>query len=305
MRYELTKLITSCNHHVEISHEYFETLKSKKEFLIEALFVEEKFNLVLENYSEFELELLGNSVRNMLFHDFEWSSGVNDIHSINRRIINLLTTCRLYMDQVCHNIHTIYGSGSAQAIAFKTQSSNEYDSVFGYRVMEAMRNYVQHRGLPIERVDNKLQWLENSDEKRCKRTIKLIIDVATIAQDRKFKASVLTELQAQGNLVEFTPLVRQYIESIGRIHLKVRDLIGVELLESDNSLLQAINLYQESTNDRLDNFVHAVALSIDSNNRVESVEIFNDFIERRKMLERKNNYPHYSLHFVSSEAPEL
>jgi hypothetical protein len=133
----------------------------------------------------------------------------------------------------------------------------------------------------------------------------LIIDVATIAQDRKFKASVLTELQAQGNLVEFTPLVRQYIESIGRIHLKVRDLIGVELLESDNSLLQAINLYQESTNDRLDNFVHAVALSIDSNNRVESVEIFNDFIERRKMLERKNNYPHYSLHFVSSEAPEL
>jgi 5-keto 4-deoxyuronate isomerase len=156
MRYELTKLITSCNHHVEISHEYFETLKSKKEFLIEALFVEEKFNLVLENYSEFELELLGNSVRNMLFHDFEWSSGVNDIHSINRRIINLLTTCRLYMDQVCHNIHTIYGSGSAQAIAFKTQSSNEYDSVFGYRVMEAMRNYVQHRGLPIERDVNAL-----------------------------------------------------------------------------------------------------------------------------------------------------
>jgi hypothetical protein len=53
-----------------------------------------------------------------------------------------------------------------------------------------------------------------------------------------------------------------------------------------------------------DNFVHAVAISSDSGDN-ESVEIFNDLIERRKMLERMNNYLHYSLHFVSSEAPEL
>jgi hypothetical protein len=305
MKYELTKLLRNCEHHVEISQEHFETLKAKKEFLIEALFIEEKFNIVLENYSEFELELLGNSVKSMLFHDFEWSSGINEIHSINRRIINLLTTCRLYMDQVCHNIHTIYGPESAQAVTFKAASSNEYDSVFGYRTMEAMRNYVQHRGLPIERVNNKFEWVEDSNGKRCKHTIKLIIDVATLEQDRRFKASVLTELKAQGDLVEFTPLIRQYIESIGRIHLKVRELTKIELLESDDNLLQAIKLYQESTNDRSDDFVHALALSIDCNNYVESVEIFNDFIERRKMLECKNNYPHYSLHFVSSEAPEL
>jgi hypothetical protein len=305
MKYELTKLINSCNHHVEISHEHFETLKSKKEFLIEALFVEEKFNLVLENYSEFELELLDNSVRNMLFQNLEWSSAINNLQSINRRIINLLTTCRLYMDQVFHNIHTMYGSESAQLIAFQAQSSNEYDSVFGYRVMEAMRNYVQHRGLPISQVDNKLKCVENSDEERRKHTIKLIIDVATIAQDSKFKKNVLTELQAQGDLVEFTPLIRQYIESIGRIHLKIRELMRAKLLESENNLMEAINLYQESTNDRSHNFVHAVALSIDSSDRIESVEIFNDFIKRRKMLERKNNCPHYSIHFVSSEAPEL
>jgi hypothetical protein len=304
MKYELTKLITSCKHHIEISYEYFEKLKSKKEILSEALFIEEKFNLVLENYSEFELELLNNSVRNILFHDLEWSSGINSIHSINRRIINLLTMCRLYMDQVRHNIHTIFGCESEQATAFKTQSSHEYDSVFGYRVMEAMRNYVQHRSLPIGGVTNKFQWIGHEDKKRCKHTIKLIINISEVAQDGKFKASILEELKLQGDSVELTPLIRQYVESIGRIHLKVRELLGVELLESDEILLGAINLYKESTNDMSDNFIHAVAISSDSGDN-ESVEIFNDLIERRKMLERMNNYPHYSLHFVSSEAPEL
>jgi hypothetical protein len=305
MKYQLTKRITTCQHHVDISQEYFEKLKSNKEFLIQALSIEEKLNLILENYSEFELELLRISVRNLVFNRCNYSSLVTDIYSINRRIINLLTTCRLYKDQVCHNIHTIYGSESTQVSEFKKQSHSEYDSVFGYRVMEAMRNYAQHCDLPIKEISNQHQWIETSDGKRRKYTVKLLVDVASIAQNGNFKASVLKELKSQGSLVELTPLIRQYIESIGRIHLKVRELIRSELLESDNNLLQAISLYQESTNDRSHKFVHAVALSMDSSNCVELVEIFNDFIDRRKMLEHQNQYFYYSLHFVSSEAPEL
>jgi len=305
MKYQLTKRISTCQHHVDISQEYFEKLKSNKEFLIKALSIEEKFDLVLENYSEFELELLRISVRNMVFNRYDYSSVVTDIYSINRRIINLLTMCRLYKDQVCHNIHTIYGTKSTQAVETQKYSSSEYDSVFGYRVMEAMRNYVQHRDLPIKEISNQHKWIETSDGKRRKHTVKLLVDVATIAQDGKFKSSVLAELKSQGGLVEFTPLIRQYIESIGRIHLKIRELIRSELLESDNNFLQAISLYQELTNDRSHKFVHAVALSMDSSNCVELVEIFNDLIDHRKMLEHQNQYFYYSLHFVSSEAPEL
>jgi hypothetical protein len=301
MKYKLIKR----KHHVEISHECFETLKSNKKFLIEALFIEEKYNLVVENHSEFELELLGNKVRNMLFHDHDWSSAMSEMHLINRRIVNLLTTCRLYLDQVQHHLQNIYRSESEQVKEFKVQSSHEYDSSFGYRVMEAMRNYVQHRGLSIGQISNQSQLVENEDQEKRKHTIKLFIDVAAIEQDGKFKQSVLAELKDKGDTVEFIPLIRQYIESIGRIHLKVRELIEVDLLKADDNLLQAINLYEESKNDILLAPVKAVALSIDSSTCIESFVIFDDFIERRKMLERKNNHPNYSHHFVSSEAPEL
>jgi hypothetical protein len=301
MKYKLIKR----KHHREISCECFDELKSSKELLVEALFVEEKYNLVVDNYSEFELELLGNKVRNMLFHDHDWSSAISEMYLINRRIVNLLTTCRLYTDQISHHLRTIYGAESEQLKEFKAQLSHEYDSFFGYRVMEAMRNYVQHRGLSIGQIINRSQLVENEGQERRKHTIKLLIDVTTIEQDGGFKAAVLAELNDQGTSVEFIPLIRQYIESIGRIHLKVRELIEVDLLKADANLMQAINLYEESTNDILRDPVKAVALSIDLSTCIESFVIFDDLIEHRKMLERKNSHPNYSHHFVSSEAPEL
>ena len=110
MKYTLTTLTSSNQYHVPILYDYFSQLKSAQEFLLEAMYIEEKFNLILENYAEFELELFNYSIRRMLFHDFDWSSTVDKMHSINRKIINLLTTCRLYIDQVSHNIHKIYSS---------------------------------------------------------------------------------------------------------------------------------------------------------------------------------------------------
>jgi hypothetical protein len=44
---------------IEISEAEFQTLKCAKESLITVLNIEEKFDAVLENYSEYERELLG------------------------------------------------------------------------------------------------------------------------------------------------------------------------------------------------------------------------------------------------------
>lgn len=304
MKYALTNITSISQYRVPISYEYFNQLKSAKEFLLEAMFIEEKFNLILENYAELELELFNYSIRRMLFHDFDWSSTVDKMHSINRKIINLLTTCRLYIDQVSHNIHKIYSSDSEQAKIFKTQLSHEYDSVFGYRVMEAMRNYVQHRNLPINHINTNMRWIEIKDKRFCKHTVKLNINVEDLSKDKKFKASVLSELQAQGSLVEFIPLMRQYLESIGTVHLKIRELLRSDLARGESEIYQAITLCKESTDNEI-LYISASASPDDSNTSVEAVEIFEDLIKRRQMFERKNNYPYYSLHYVSSEAPEM
>jgi hypothetical protein len=291
------------DYHVEISSEDFDLLRTARTHLFEALSIEEKLNLVLENYAEFETELFKCSVNNMLFQADDWSSSIDEIHVANRRIINLLTTGRLYIDQISHNICSIYGADSEQEKVFKEQTSQEYDSDFpGYRIMEAMRNYVQHRELPIRVLSKKIQRVEKESEVFMKRTITLSIDINTLSEDKKFKKQILTELQSLGQSVEFTPLVRQYLGSIGKIHLKMRELLSADLLAWGNQIQQPLSQYQKTTG----YFDGLRAVIIDESKVVETISVFEDVIKRRQMLENKNKYlTHYSSHFISSEAPEI
>ncbi|XHX80549.1 MAG: hypothetical protein RBJ76_11655 [Stenomitos frigidus ULC029] len=295
-------------YYVEISNEHFELIKLTRSRLFEALSIEDKLNLVLENYAEFEQEMFNCSVKKMLFSTNAWSpdawsSFIDDIHMVNRRIINLLTTCRLYIDQTSHNICSIYGANSDQETAIKKRKSQEYDSDCpAYRVMEAMRNYVQHRELPIRRLSHNWQRIENGLEVLAKRTIELSIDIETLSEDKKFKRAVLAELQDLGESVEFTPLLRQYLESIGRIHLKMREILSPDLPQWEEIIQRPITRYQEATG-CIDGLR---AVSIDESKITETISIFSDFIKRRQMLESKNQYlTHYSSNFISSEAPKL
>jgi len=95
MQYGITKLLIGSNNCLDISQEEFEEAKIAKHSLVEVLSIEEKHNLILDNYAEYESELLGLGLKRMLFSDRNWSSFESEIHIVGRRLINLLTTCRL------------------------------------------------------------------------------------------------------------------------------------------------------------------------------------------------------------------
>ena len=118
--------------------------------MAEILDIEEKFNIVLENYAEFERMLLNVSLDRMLFSGHDWSAAMNELHAINRTLVNLLSTCRVYIDQVPQNLGAIFKGDSSPVEVLRKQMATEYDGHLGYRVLEAMRNYSQHRALPLQ-----------------------------------------------------------------------------------------------------------------------------------------------------------
>ncbi|PSB05943.1 hypothetical protein C7B76_30510 [filamentous cyanobacterium CCP2] len=291
------------DYRVEISNKDFALLRTATTHFFEILSIEEKLNLVVENYAEFEKELFNCSLNRMLFGVENWTSGIGGVHSMNRRIVNLLTTCRLYIDQTSHNICSIYGNDSEQEKIFKKQASQEYDSDYpGYRTMEAMRNYVQHRELPVRILNNKMQLVGTGSNELWKHTIKLSIDINTLSKDGKFKKKVLTELQSLGESVELTPLIRQYLRSIGKIHLKIRELLNSDLSAWEEQIRNPLKQYKEATG-----YVDGLrAIAINESKTIETISILEDVIKRRQMLENKNKYlTHYPFHFISSEAPEI
>ena len=118
---------------MRISTAEFESVKTAHRNLLVFLSVEEKFSALLENYAEYENELLSLTLRHSLFYTWEWSTLMGDLQTVNRRLANVLTMARLYIDSVRHDLNEVYGSGNALVSAMERAFQNANDSSLGYR----------------------------------------------------------------------------------------------------------------------------------------------------------------------------
>lgn len=290
MRYGITQLVLSSLDFVEITEQEYRAISLAKQYLFEALYLEEKFDLVMENYFEYETELLLSSTRFMVFgyQDYEWLQ--NERNLLSRRIVNLLSACRLYLDQSTHHLHNIYGNDSTILEELEHEKSNQYDTRLGYRAMEALRNYVQHRGFPIHSITFASQVIDRELKTRNKvlYTLTPFISPADLAEDSKFKRAVLEELKAIGDKIDIKPLVRDYMECLGGVHNKIRKSLRDNVSDWETKINNVIELFKGTFGEQTS--ISGLAIVAESEKGIypESEWIFTEFIERRRKLESKN-----------------
>jgi hypothetical protein len=104
---------------IELSEAEFNALHVAKKGLFIALAIEEKYGYIVGNFREFEFSLLEHSLDGVLRFDAEWSDLSSHIQKFNRLLVNLLTACRLYHDQVDREVAQICGSGSQERAKVK------------------------------------------------------------------------------------------------------------------------------------------------------------------------------------------
>lgn len=107
--------------------------------------IEEKLDLLLENFLEYELDLLSLSLGSSLSPALDDHRVALETQLINRRVVNLLSTARMYVDQVRQSASQLL-PGNAD-LNLDELFSAEYDNHLEYRVAESLRNYAQHRAL--------------------------------------------------------------------------------------------------------------------------------------------------------------
>jgi len=173
-------------------------------------------------YIELEEAAFHEGVRYAVFEEVDRISFEQRRHNINRRILNLLASCRLYLDGLFQEASAIFGKESNLYKKLKTTAAQEYDGSLGYRTMEALRNHVQHFDLPILATTVEHRW-----EKPDTRISFLFVPWLTrnnVSGDSTFKKSVLEELFANEDRVDVMPLVREYIEGLNRVQQQFRKM---------------------------------------------------------------------------------
>jgi hypothetical protein len=300
MRYGLTQPYLGNHYFLDLSEEEFRSAKKVKSNLLELLGFEEKLAFVLDNFVEYEQELLKLTLASRVYHIPDWSNTMDRRHLINRRIINLFTACRLYLDQTAHFLSTIYGKKSTNLQYYDSIRSEAYESTLGYRVCEALRNYVQHRGMPVYGLKRSESRIEEATRSYVKNTIDPYLDPAKLQEDGGFKVSVLTELLQLGERVPLKPLIRAYISSLASIHNNLRETLNNDVVYWESNLNDFIDRYVSVT-DKPSGSVYLVAQ--DSAQRfVEKTVLMRDFIERRQALVQKTLFlGNYESMVISSE----
>lgn len=228
---------------VGISEDYFARLKTAKHNVFVLLGIEEKFGMIVDNYLEYEGDLLKLALDHMAWHSADWPTMRDAMSLLNRRLANLLTVSRLYVDQVKQDVAQMYGAPEAHRMC--QEFNVQYDRLLGYRVMEALRNFIQHRSLPIARLDYPAAWEPRKEGQLLHHRACAHLGIAALRDDRNFKASVLQELEKGGNETQdITPWVRQYIDGLASVHRQLRTLTKVDVELWKKILLEALHNYE-------------------------------------------------------------
>lgn len=305
MKYGLAKMVLGSKAFTPITENDYLRIKHARSGLFECLYMEEKFDLLVENYLEFETTLLESTVHDMILQDqdYQWFNLERGL--FNRRLANLLSAGRTYIDHMKQHIDRIFPSGSIDTFDINAELSKQYDARFGYRCMEALRNYVQHFGFPVHKISFQHSRVERQKKNLFLFAITPYLRPNDLRVDDGFKKQILKEMEAMGNEIDLKFLVRDYMEGLSIVHSEVRKHIHQKCTEWESIFSEAIERYK-SNNPEEDKVtgLSAVICTEDGLYK-DDIALFLDFIDLRKYFEKKNNtLTNLTLRFATNEIIE-
>ena len=206
-------------------------------------------------------------------------------------------TARLYLDHTRHHLGKIESAVPGVKNSIEAAMSTQYGECLGYRFMEALRNYVQHRGYPIHGV----AYGASRTDYGTVYVVTPYIEWARLEEDGKFKATVLSELKSLGEKIDIRPFVREYMERLWNVHQMIRDRLQPVLNQSDSLMRDTIERYRNEP-PVYDSIIGLAAVTRDGDIYGGAIPLFEDLLDYRKSFEKKTrSLTNLAKRYVSGE----
>jgi len=229
-----------------ISEEKFQELKTAHVTLFQGLQIEEKYDLLIENYIEFEESQIKLALQHAIRTDFDYWQAYQNRSILNRRLSNLLSSTYLYLKSYEQHLKKIYSAEgkSSEAIESVKNLVVEYEKTNNdFKIMNLLRHHSQHCGLPVHFVSWNSKVIEDSESTPM---LEFTLDYSTYSDEvRKGRRDNANALKEAGDNVDLKPAVRKYIECIGTIHKKIQDYIAPIIAKAREAISSEIELYKQ------------------------------------------------------------
>lgn len=214
-----------------ITEERYACLKGAVGVQVEGLYLEQKYDFVVENYLEFEQAILKCGLDQMVRDQGEWGYFENKA-LFNRRVMNFLTAYRSYDDGCRSHLLKIFNRDKTRVRALQNEFSKQYDSRVGYWAIPALRNYVQHQGFAVHSMSYSGRWMLNDEGEDRNR---YMIDLHVIQKELelgKFNSSVREKISRMNEKVDVKFLIRDFMDGFSQAHVSNRSAVDERLSES-------------------------------------------------------------------------
>lgn len=206
------------------------------------LLSKETYEILVTNFLEFEVFLLESAAKSAVReippyleqHELKMGSIV--------RLANFLSSARMYVDQVPRRVQRCFSPGEEQKAAVVREFSRCYDTYPEYRFMEALRNHVQHCGVPVHWTETGMGWTSVDADGVLEYYVEIASLRSILEEDGKFKRAVLDEL---GNRVALSHAVRLYTECLSSTQDTVRTLLDERVAAARRDLQSAHDRFPE------------------------------------------------------------
>ncbi len=162
--------------------------------------------------------------------------------------------------------------------------------------MEALRNHVQHSGIPVHRISTGAKWTD-LDDGLLEYSLFFGAQKKELLLDDGFKKQVLDEMPDEVNLRSAT---RSYIEAISRIHKQAREKIEKTVDSSrlylDRAIMDYMVVYEKEP-------IGLHAYEYQGEEKIDEVLILTKWDDvRRELVKRNGELVNLRKRYVSSQA---
>lgn len=217
---------------IEIDEERYTLLANARKTLISAGAFEQRYELLLGNFTAFEVFCAETSVRRKLEFDGRYEKWAHVLSEANRHAINFLTTTRQYADSVSRGFSHLSLSESFADIAPRLLRE-AYGKSPEYRFVYELRNYVQHRAVAIHGIKSRKDepsWTEGALFHCTKKSI--------LEDQGKFKQKVLDETCDE---VDILWVFRGYMAAVSRVQIELRKHVDSSCEQAREAIEQAMH----------------------------------------------------------------
>ncbi|MDX9743667.1 MAG: hypothetical protein RBT59_07625 [Arcobacteraceae bacterium] len=278
-------------------------------------YLENLYMFIINNFKDFQ-----KSIKDL---DQESKNNTEDInnyflqnHQVNiqRTFFNLINSHRLLIDHMKHTLSS-YNNKNQNDYDFLSEiTSFYYDTFAGYKIIDNLRNYCQHRSLAP------LELIRSSDG-----NIKIFINKDALREDKKIKNKIKLELDKDIPL-NFIYLIKEWFENIQEIYNYYFDLFAKYSKEDADLLLSHFSFIKNNldknnlelylvagyTKDSIDQYSYLPTKSalriierIQQENFSKNIDFISNFTEKQKKNKEKNDKLKSEFKKYGLELPEI